>query len=127
MFLHYQNPSFLAKDLNRATQDKNEQLVNNVNDGLINLRNAITRKEILENENPNKIVDIFEKILDFSKQQKGKGIKILTPEQMLQKLLIARAQVKAGNAFENLLNEIRQIIFSVYREKEVTKKYMTIY
>ena len=71
-YFKYQNPSFLAKDLIRATQDKNQQLVNNLNDRLIDLRNAIARKEILENENPNKIVDIVEKILDFSKQQKGK-------------------------------------------------------
>ena len=35
-------------------------------------------------------------------------------------------QVKAGNTYENLLNEIRQIIFSLYREKEVTKNYITI-
>ena len=55
-------------------------------------------------------------------QQKGKGIKILTPKQMLQRLPIALAQVKSGNASENLLNEIRQIIYSLYREKEVTKK-----
>ena len=87
-----------------------------------NLRNAIIRKEIPENENPNKIVNIVKKILDFNKQQKGKGIKILTPKQMLQRLPIALAQVKSGNASENLLNEIRQIIYSLYREKEVTKK-----
>ena len=43
-----------------------------------NLRNAIIRKEIPENENPNKIVDIVKKIFDFNKQQKSKGIKILT-------------------------------------------------
>ena len=41
---------------------------------------------------------------------------------MLQRLPIALSQVKAGNTFENLLNEIRQIIFFLYREKEVTKK-----
>ena len=41
---------------------------------------------------------------------------------MLQKLLIALPQVKAGNSSENLLNEIRQIIHSLYREKEITKK-----
>ena len=64
---------FLAKDL------VNEQLVNNVNDGLIELRSSIIRKEIPENEDSNKILDIVEKILDFNKQQKSKGIKILTP------------------------------------------------
>ena len=97
----YQNPSFLAKDLIRATQAKNEQLVNNVNDGLIDIRNAIIRKEIPENENPKKVVNIAKKILDFNKQQKGKGIKILTPKQMLQRLPIALAQVKPGNTSEN--------------------------
>ena len=79
----YQKPSFLAKDLIRATQVKNEQIVNNVNDGLIDLRNDINRKEIPENENPKKVVEIVEKIIDFNKQRKGKGIKILTPKQML--------------------------------------------
>ena len=40
---------------------------------------------------------------------------------MLQRLSIAPAQVKAGNISENLLNEIRQIIYSLYRAKEITK------
>ena len=52
----------------------------------------------------------------------GKGLKILTTKQMLQRLPIALAQVKAGNNSENLLNEIRQIIYSLYQSKEVTKK-----
>ena len=93
---------------------------------MIDLKNGIIRKEIPENENPNKIVDIVEKIFVFDKQQKGKGIKILTTKQMLQRLPIALAQVKAGNTTENLLNEIRQIIHSLYGEKEITKKYITI-
>ena len=54
--------------------------------------------------------------------QKGKGLKILTPNQMLKRLPIALAQVKAGNNSESLLNEIRQIIYSLYRSKEITKK-----
>ena len=61
-YFKYQNPLLLEKDLIRATQTKNEQLVNNVNDGLIDLRSIIIRKEIPENKNPNKIVDIAEKI-----------------------------------------------------------------
>ena len=52
----------------------------------------------------------------------GKGLRILTPKQMLQRLAIALAEVKAGNNSENLLNEIRQIIYSLYRSKEITKK-----
>ena len=53
---------------------------------------------------------------------KGKGLKILTPKQMLQRLPIALAQVKAGNNSENLLNKIRQIVYSLYQSKEITKK-----
>ena len=52
----------------------------------------------------------------------GKGLKILTPKQMLQRLPIVLAQVKAGNNSENLLNEIRQIVYSLYQSKEITKK-----
>ena len=121
-YFKYQNPSNLAKDSIRAKHAKHEQLVNNINYALIDLKNAIIKKEIPENENPSKVVDIGEKILDFNKQQNGKGIKILTLKQMLQRLAIALAQVKAGNTSENLLNEIHQIIYRLYQDKEVTKK-----
>ena len=47
-------------------------------------------------------------------ETKGTGLKILTPKQMLQRLTIALAQVKARNNSENLLNEIKQIIYSLY-------------
>ena len=53
---------------------------------------------------------------------KGTGLKILTPKHMLQRLPIALLQVKAGNNSENLLNEIRQIIYSFYQSKDITKK-----
>ena len=49
-------------------------------------------------------------------------VKTLSPKQMFQRLPIALAQVKAGNNSENLLNEIRQIIYSLYQSKEITKK-----
>ena len=60
------------------------------------------------------------------KATKGTGLKILTPKQMLQRLPIALAQVKAGNNSENLLNEIRQIIYLLYQSKEITKKVYNI-
>ena len=47
---------------------------------------------------------------------------MLTPKLMLQILLIALKQLKADNISEKLLNEVRQIIYSLYRAKEVTKK-----
>ena len=56
------------------------------------------------------------------KATEGTGLKILTPKQMLQRLPIALAQVKAGNNSESLLNEIRQIVYSLYQSKEITKK-----
>ena len=112
---------FLAKDLLSAKKAKNGQFENNINDGLIDLRNANIRKEFPENEIPNKIVGIVEKVFDFNQQQKGKRIKTLTPKQMLQRLPIALAHVKAGNTSGNLLNEIRNIIYSLCQEKEVTK------
>ena len=55
-------------------------------------------------------------------ETKGKGLKILTLTQMLQRLPIAFAQVKAGNNSEGLLNEIRQIVYSLYQSKQITKK-----
>ena len=57
-----------------------------------------------------------------SNATKGKGVKILTPKQMLQRLPIALTQVKAGNNSESLLNEIRQIIYSLYQSNEITKQ-----
>ena len=54
--------------------------------------------------------------------KKGARLKVLTPKQMLQRLPIALAQIKAGNNSESLLNEIRQIVYSLYQSKEITKK-----
>ena len=80
-------------------------------------------------EGREKILDAFESKI-FSIKSKGAGIlnpnhsklKILTPKQMLQRLPIALAQVKAGNNLESLLNEIREIVYSLYQSKQITKK-----
>ena len=61
--------------------------------------------------------------INYSLQwKKGTWLKILTYNQMLQRLPIAVAQVKAGNNSENVLNEIRQIVYSLYQSKEIAKK-----
>ena len=57
----------------------------------------------------------------LAREQEGEGLKILTPNQMLRRLLIALAQIKAGNNSESLLNEIRQIVYYLYRSKKITK------
>ena len=57
----------------------------------------------------------------LAKEQERTGLKILTPNQMLKGLPIALAQIKAGNNSKSLLNEIRQIVYSLHRSKEITK------
>ena len=73
-------------------------------------------KEEIEIEKPNKIVKIVKKILKFNKKkQSGGGLKILTPNQMLSRLPVSLAQLKAGNNSEKLQDEIRQLLYSLYR------------
>ena len=73
---------------------------------------------------PIKLYDRYSSMMSEAKPKatKGTGLKILTPKQMLQRLPIALAQVKAGNNSESLLNEIRQIVYSLYQSKQITKK-----
>ena len=80
-------------------------------------------EEEIKIEKPDKIVEIVEEIIKFNKQnQQGKGIKILTPNQMLSRLSISLAQLQAGNNSEKLKNEIRQLLYSLYRSKNMTKQ-----
>ena len=80
-------------------------------------------------EGREKTFDAFKSKI-FLTKSKGGGIlnpnhsklKVLTPKQMLQRLPIALSQVKAGNNSESLLNEIRQIVYSLYQSKQITKK-----
>ena len=68
-------------------------------------------------------MDIVEKILKFNKQnQQGQGLKILTPDQMLSRLPISLAQLKAGNNSQKLKNEIRKPLYSLYHSKKLTKQ-----
>ena len=57
-----------------------------------------------------------------AKVSKHSNLKILSPKQMLQRLTIALLQIKASTTSENLLNKIRQIIYSLHRAKEIAKK-----
>ena len=75
-----------------------------------------------EIEKPAKILKFFEEILEFNRQQQRQGLKILTPNQMLSRLSISLAQLKAGNNSEKLKNKIRQLLYSLYRSKKLTKQ-----
>ena len=80
-------------------------------------------KDEIKTEKPDKILKIVKEILEFNKQkQQGLGLKILTPNQMLSRLPITLAQLKAGNNSEKLKNEIRQLLYSLYRSKKLTKQ-----
>ena len=81
-------------------------------------------KEEIKNEKPDDILGIVNEIFDFNKeiQKQGSGLKILTPNQMLSRLPISLAQLKAGNNSEKLKNEIRQLLYSLYRSKNLTKQ-----
>ena len=76
---------------------------------------------IEENE---KIINIVERILCLNQleQQEGSSLKILTPNQILSRLPIPLAQLNAGNNSEKLKNEIRQLLYSLYRSKKLTKQ-----
>ena len=81
------------------------------------------KKKKKKNEQPAKIIKIVEEMLEFNEQnQSGKGLKILTTNQMLSRLPILLAQLKAGNNSEKRKNEIRQIFYSLYRSKKLTKQ-----
>ena len=122
----FQTPSALLKELYKTNnKEKNNKVVNVINNGLKDLKEKIKKMSVDEKkiEKPNKIVKIVKKILNLNKQnQKGKGLKILTQNQMLSRLSISLAQLKAGNNSEKLKNEIRQLLYSLYRSKNMTKQ-----
>ena len=96
-----------------------------IKSGLKDLENEIENMDEKEKEieKPHEIVDIVEKMLYFNQlNQKGQGLKILTPDQMLSRLPISLAQLNAVNNSEKLKNEIRQILYSLYRSKKLTRK-----
>ena len=93
---------------------------------LIDLKKDIvntSKDDVNKIEEMNKIADIVELILNFNNDdQQRKGLKILTPNQMLSRLPIVLAQLKAGNNSEKFKNEIRQLLYSLYRSKNITKQ-----
>ena len=114
---NFQRPSDMLVHLNKTNDtEKNNKLVNLINSGLKEEIKKMSEAEI-ENEDPELIVEIVEKILKFNKQnqQKGQGIKILTPNETLNRLPIDFAQLQAGNKSNKLKNEISHIHFIVHK------------
>ena len=124
---NFEVQSALVKQLYETkNKKKNFKFVNVIKRGLSDLKDETKEmsKEEIENEKMYRILKIVEEIIDFNQleQQKGEGLKIVTPDQMLSRLLISLAQLKAGNNFEKLKNEIRQLLYSLYRSKKLTKQ-----
>ena len=79
-------------------------------------------------EKPDKILKIIKEILEVNKQKQSEwGLKILTPDQMLNRFAITFAQLKAGNNFEKLKNEIRQLLYSLQRLKNLQNNFIKVW
>ena len=126
-YFKIRRPSDMLMFLNKNTDTKmKNQLVNLINTELKDLKEEIKKmsKEEKDIEKPDKTVNIVKKILKFNEknQQEGQDIKILTPNQMLNRLPIALVQLQAGNNFNKLKNEIRQLLYSLYCSKNITEQ-----
>ena len=118
---------FAKKLFETKDEKKISELVEEIKNRWSNLKDEIKKisKEEIKNEETNDILGIINKIIDFNKEiqkQQGSGLKILTPNQMLNRLPITLAQLKVGNNSEKLKNEIRQFLYSLYRSKKLTKQ-----
>ena len=130
-YFNFQRPTDMFILLNKTKdKTKNIELVNVINSGLKDLKEEIKKmsQAEIEVEDPESIVEIVEKILKFIEQdQQGQGLKILTPNQMLSRLPMTLAQLQAGNNSNKLKNEITQLLYSLYRSKNMAKQvYNTI-
>ena len=118
-YFDYLNPEIKFKRLRDASDEKNKNLVESINKKLTKMKNIVKnvpKDEVSRVEENEKIIDIVEKILELNREkQHGLGLKILTPNQMLSRLPITLAQLKAGNNSEKLKNEIRKLSYFLYR------------
>ena len=125
-FTDYLSPSDMYKKLREAEGERNEDKVYSIKEMLNKMKEAIKNvpKDKVSRVGKNKkIIDIVERILELnSKNQSGLGLKILTPNQMLSRLPITLAQLNVGNNSKKL-NEIRQLLYSLYRPKKLTKQF----
>ena len=124
-FTDYQSPSNMYKKLSETKSAVNEDRADSIKKVVSKLKRIIeyaTKDDALKTEEKEKIIDIVERILFFNQlNQSGQGLKILTPNQMLSRLPISLAQLKARNIFEKLKKEIRQLLYSLYKSKKLTK------
>ena len=122
-YFTYLNPNIMLERLRDASDEKNKDMVESINKKLTKMKNIVKnvpKDKVSRVEENEKIIDIVERILELnSEKQLGLGLKILTPNQMLSRLPITLAQLKAGNNSEKLKNKIRQLLYYLYRQKNL--------
>ena len=105
--------------LRHASDEVNKNRVNSINETLTKTKyiiKKVSKDKVFRTEQNEKIIDIVERIIELnSENQLGLGLKIFTPNQMLCRLPITLAQLKAGNNSQKLINEIRQLLYSLSR------------
>ena len=121
---NYQSPSDMYKKLCETDGTRNEKRVYLIKEVLNkmkrDIKNLSENRKFMIKENK-KIINIVECILYFNQlDQSGQGLKILTPNQMLSRLLISLAQLNAGNNSEK--HKIRQLLYFLYRSKKLTNQ-----
>ena len=122
-FTNFESPSDMCK-ICETERIKNEDQVYLIKQVLDKMKKKMVKNvakgSASKAETNEKIIDIVECILYFNRQRQG--LTILTPNQMLCRLPISLAQIKARNNSGKLKNEIRQLLYSLYRSKKVTKQ-----
>ena len=122
----YSSPSNIVSRLSNAKGELNKKQVYFINKQLTKIKNIVKnvpKDNKLKTKENEKISDVAERILELNNEnQLGEGLKILTLDQMLSRLPITLAQLKAGNNSEKLINNIRQLLYSLYCSQKLTKK-----
>ena len=125
-YFDYSNPEIMFKKLRDASDQKNKNMVESIKKKLTKMKNIVKnvpKEKVSRVEENEKIIDIVEGILELNREKKsGKGLKISMPNQMLSRLPITLAQLKEGNNSEKLENKIKQLLYSLYRSKRLTKQ-----
>ena len=122
----YSSPSNICNQLSETKGAVNEVRVDLIKKTLTKMKNIVKNgpaDDLLKTEENEKIIDVVESILEINdKIQSGQGLKYLIPNQMLSKLPTSLEQLKAGNNSGKLNNEIKKLLYSLYRSKNFTKQ-----
>ena len=125
-YFSYLNPSIILERLRDASDERNKDMVESINKTLPKMKNIVKnlpKDKVSRVEENKKIIDIVESLVELnSENQLGLGLKGLTPNQILSRLPISLAQLKAGNNSEKLKSKMRQILYSLYRSKKLTNQ-----